>query len=144
MDKQMTEQILNPSLVAQASNSSFYADRLADMIEAQGLINAPANLKSSVLERSKQMDVQLIAKSNRFSKKLELFSYELKVSAAVACCVGFILITPISREEAYFSRLPSERSPFHVEASEKIQTWTEKIQDFSKQLWDREELSNDK
>lgn len=144
MDKQIIETASDASLIAQAANSSFYADKLADTIEAQGLMNAPANLKSSVLERSKQMDVQLIARSNQLSKKLELFSYGLKVSAAVVCCVGFILITPTSREETFFSRLPSEHTPLHVEASEKIHTWTEKIQDFSKQIWDREELSNDK
>ena len=75
MDRQTQNHTPNLSLLTDASRNCFYADRLADMVETQGLIKAPSNLKASILERSRQMDVQLIAHSNRLSKKLELFKF---------------------------------------------------------------------
>ena len=35
------------------------AQRFGDLLEQQGLLKAPANLKASVLERSRQADVRL-------------------------------------------------------------------------------------
>ena len=55
-------------ILERASSSSFYAERLADLVESQGLISAPANLKSSVLARTRQLDIKLVAGSNRLSK----------------------------------------------------------------------------
>lgn len=118
-------------ILEKASSSDFYAERLADLVEAHGLIAAPANLKPSVLSRSRQLDVRLIARSNRLSKKLTLWYYGLKVSLAAACCVGFILSAPGVRE-TYMS------DPAYMEVSDIIQEFNEKVDDFSKRLWEME------
>ena len=143
MDRQTQNHTPNLSFLADASRNSFYADQLADMVETQGLIKAPSNLKASILERSRQMDVQLIAHSNRLSKKLELFTYGLKGSVAVYCCVCFILTTPATKKEMRFLQLFSDYTPLHVEATEKLQIWAERLLEFSDQLWDREGLLHD-
>ena len=67
------------------------AQRFGDLLEQQGLLKAPANLKASVLERSRQADVRLIANGNRLSKRTELIRYSLKVSLAAACSIAVIV-----------------------------------------------------
>lgn len=124
-------------ILERASSSSFYAERLADLVENQGLLSAPANLKSSVLARTRQLDIKLVAGSNRLSKKLALWYYEVKVTLAVACCVGFIISAPGAHKK-YLS------NPVHTEANEIIQEFSEKVDGFSKRLWEMEVESNDK
>ena len=45
-----------------------FAQALADAAESRGLLQAPANLKESILERSRQPDMVLQAQSNRFRR----------------------------------------------------------------------------
>ena len=71
-----------------------FAQALADAAESRGLLQAPANLKDSILERSRQPDMVLQAQSNRLSRKLTLFGYGLRVAAAAAASVAFILMVP--------------------------------------------------
>lgn len=85
---------LELNLLTRAANQDFYAEQLADLVEGRGLMTAPVNLKDSIMERSRQLDVQVIAKSNMAAKKLELFYYGLKIGAAVAVSVCFILVAP--------------------------------------------------
>lgn len=84
MDKQTQPTYIN----------DYQAQQLADLVESRGLMRAPANLKSAILERSRQPDVLLAAKAGRLGRRAELFFYGLKVSAAVACSVGLILAAP--------------------------------------------------
>ena len=71
-----------------------FAQALADAAESRGLLQAPANLKDSILERSRQPDMVLQAQSNRLSRKLTLLGYGLRVAAAAAASVAFILMVP--------------------------------------------------
>ena len=71
-----------------------FAQALADAAESRGLLQAPANLKESILERSHQPDMVLQAQSNRLSRKLTLLGYGLRVAAAAAASVAFILMVP--------------------------------------------------
>lgn len=73
-----------------------FAQALANAAESRGLLQAPANLKESILERSRQPDMVLQAQSNRLSRKLTLFGYGLRVAAAAAASVAFILIVPVA------------------------------------------------
>ena len=73
-----------------------FAQALADAAESRGLLQAPANLKESILERSRQPDMVLQAQSNRLSRKLTLLGYGLRVAAAAAASVAFILIVPVA------------------------------------------------
>ncbi len=71
-----------------------FAQALADAAESRGLLQAPANLKESILERSRQPDMVLQAQSNRLSRKLTLLGYGLRVAVAAAASVAFILMVP--------------------------------------------------
>lgn len=111
------------------------AERFADLLEQQGLFAAPSNLKSSVLERSRQMDIQMIAGSNRFSRKTELIRYSLKVSLAAACSIAIIATVPSSNRD----HVP----PLHMEAYEKMQILTGKFVRFSRSLLNMEVFFDD-
>ena len=54
------------SLETMALDSSA-AEEYADYLEDKGLLKAPSNLKSSILERSRHLDVQLVAGTNQLS-----------------------------------------------------------------------------
>ena len=56
------------SLEAMAQDEA-EAEAFADRLEELGLYMAPFNLKSSILNGSRQADVRLIAGTNHFSKK---------------------------------------------------------------------------
>ena len=66
---------------AHLTSCPFCRERFADYIETQELITAPKHLKSDILERSRNLDVQIIAGSNHLSKRLQLFYFSRKPSA---------------------------------------------------------------
>lgn len=113
------------------------AERFADCLEQQGLLNAPRNLKASILERSRQADIQLIAGSNHLSKKTELIRYSLKVSLAAACSIAMIVTVPLNTNNR------GQTPPLHVEAYEKMQELTGKFVDFSRSLLNLEVYFDD-
>lgn len=108
------------------------AEEFADYLEERGLLSAPANLKSSILEKSRQPDIRIIAGSNQLSKKTLLLRYSLKVSLAAACSIGVIAAMPRLHDRYQISPQASSRVPVYVEAYEKIQEWNGKINEFSK------------
>lgn len=122
------------SLEAMACDDS-KAEQFADYLEARGLYTAPANLKSSILERSCQMDIQLIAGAGRLSKKAELLRYGLKVSFVAACSIAAIIAMPQPNSRQSVLQPISRYTPIYVEAYEKVQEWNEKIDEFSKLLF---------
>jgi len=113
------------SLEALACDDS-QAEQFADCLEKRGLHTAPANLKSSILERSRQVDIKFAAGANHLSKKAELLCYGLKVGLAAACSIAVIAVMP---------DFHSRHTPIYVEAYEKIQEWNGKINEFSKSLF---------
>lgn len=127
----------NFSLEAMASDQA-KAEEFAEYLEKRGLLKAPGNLKSSILKRSRQADVRIIAGSNHLSKKTQLFRYSLKVSLAAACSIGVIIAMPRLYSRYTVAPHSSPRLPVYVEAYEKIQEWNGKINQFSKSLFDLE------
>lgn len=125
------------SLEAMAADQK-EAEAFANRLEETGLYRAPANLKSSILQQSRQLDVRLIAGTNHLSKKTQLFRYSLKVSLAAACSIGFIIAMPRLHERYTVSLSASSSSPIHVEAYEKLQKWNGKISELSKSFFDLE------
>lgn len=110
------------------------AERFADYLERCGLLHAPKNLKSSILEQSLRPGMVLEVKTRQLSKRAELFFYGLKVGFAVACCVFAIAaIPPLGTSRPSLPVL--ERPVFPVEAYEKLQEWNGKIDRFSKSLF---------
>lgn len=125
------------SLEAMAQDEA-EAEAFADRLEELGLYMAPFNLKSSILNGSRQADVRLIAGTNHFSKKTRLLCYSLKVGLAAACSIGFIIAMPRLRNRYPVFPQASDRLPIHVEAYEKIQEWHGKINELSKSFFDLE------
>lgn len=79
----------------------FCVEQFADYIEAQELLAAPRYLKEDILKRSHQFEVQIVAKSNQVSKKLELFYYTLKVGFAAVFAIAFLAIAPSLTSPAF-------------------------------------------
>ena len=51
-------------------------------------------MKSEILSKLNRPEVQIIAKSNRISKKLELFYFSLRVGTAVLCSLALLSFAP--------------------------------------------------
>lgn len=63
-------------------------------VEEHELLTAPKHMKELILERSRELDIQIVAKSNLASKKLEFFYYTLKVGFASAVAIAFLVFSP--------------------------------------------------
>lgn len=112
-------------------------EALADSIAASELLSAPRDLKASVLERSRGLDVQLIAGSNQASRRLQLFYYSLKVGAAVLCSLSLLLFTPTLSEQ--LGRGYQKLCEVSARQSAKQAYYHEQIDQFTEQL---QKLSN--
>ncbi|MDE6626192.1 MAG: hypothetical protein K2K56_07465 [Lachnospiraceae bacterium] len=66
-------------------------------------IRMPAYLKEQIITRAAQPDMQIHSAPRRFSKRMELFIYGCKVTAAVAACL--VMIVTFSATQ---SRFPSQ------------------------------------
>ncbi len=77
------------------SSCRFCRQQIALHTEEQELLTAPARMKSEILSQISRPDVQIIAKSNRLSKKLELFYFSLRVGTAVLCSLAILSAAPV-------------------------------------------------
>ncbi len=77
-------------------NGSLSDEEFADYIEQNFLINAPGDLKSSIMKRCSQPDVQLSVNARKLSRRTRLLLYSLKVGAAVAASVLLLVFLPSS------------------------------------------------
>ena len=76
--------------LAHLSSCQFCREQIALQAEKQELLTAPARMKSEILSKLNRPEVQIIAKSNRISKKLELFYFSLRVGTAVLCSLALL------------------------------------------------------
>lgn len=74
-----------------------------DVQDGPSGIRMPAYLKEQILTRTAQPDMQLQSAPRRFSKRMELFIYGCKVTAAVAACLVMIVTFSITQ-----SRFPAQ------------------------------------
>ena len=108
--------LLSPEEYSHLAAYPFCCEQFADYIENQELITAPAHLKSSIMERSRDLDVQIVAGSNHLSKRLQLFYFSLKVGAAVLCALTMLTILPgVSREISARQDAAARQSKFRSE-----------------------------
>lgn len=107
------------------------SNALAGYVEQQELLKAPPRLKSSIMERSRALDVQIVAGSNHLSAKLQMFYYSLKVAAAVVCSLALLVAVPQLTPKP----IHAEIQPVQSESSEK-EHWTyyEAVNNFTEQL----------
>lgn len=80
--------------LAHLSSCQFCREQIALQAEKQELLTAPARMKSEILSKLNRPEVQIIAKSNRISKKLELFYFSLRVGTAVLCSLALLSFAP--------------------------------------------------
>ncbi|MFQ9664347.1 MAG: hypothetical protein ACLRXA_20720 [Clostridium sp.] len=107
---------LSPEEYSHLAACPFCCEQFADYIENQELITAPAHLKSSIMERSRDLDVLIVAGSNHLSKRLQLFYFSLKVGAAVLCALTMLTILPgVSREISARQDAAARQSKFRSE-----------------------------
>ena len=68
---------LSPEEYSHLAACPFCCEQFADYIENQELITAPAHLKSSIMERSRDLDVQIVAaRQSKFRSELQWDYYE--------------------------------------------------------------------
>ena len=94
IEKQRFKETLTREEMNHISSCRFCREEMIGHVEQFEMLTAPKNLKASILEQSKHLDVQLIAGSNQISKKLQLFYFSLKVSAAVLCVLSMLTVAP--------------------------------------------------
>lgn len=106
-------------------------EQLADHVENHELLTAPNDLKLLVMERCKRPDIQIIAGSNHVSKKLQLFYFSLKVSAAILCALTLLVAAPDFSKHLQVERIKSEYS---VSAPARQWKYYEKASELAVQL----------
>lgn len=78
-------------------------------IEENSMVNAPHYLKDSIIGRSRQLDVQAAVKTRQLSKRLQLLCYSLRVGAAVAGALLFLVFSTSLMQN--FPAMGAEREP---------------------------------
>lgn len=97
---------------------------MAEKVEADYLLPAPVDLKTEILKKAAQPEVQLEIQARRLSKKAQLLLYSFKVGTAVA---GALLLLSLSPG---FQDVPGPyRRPFRQPSA--VQTIREGSQQFS-------------
>ena len=129
----LTEDMLN-----HIASCDYCAERFADYTQKHMLLNAPQDMAESILKRSRQLDVQVIAKSNEASKRLLLILYSLKVGAAALAAIMMMLKTPaltgIPGEEGHY------QSSWHFEMNnDSLQKLSDKWNQLSIKLFELED-----
>lgn len=66
-------------------------DAFPDLQNNPSGIRMPAYLKEQIIRRTSQPDMQIRSTPRRFSKRMELFLYSCKVTAAVAACLMMVI-----------------------------------------------------
>lgn len=141
---------LVPKDLEHIMSCDFCADALADYMEGHELLTAPKNMKDSILMRSRQANIQVIAKSNEISKQLQLFYYTLKVGFATVMVFSFLIFAPklthISVDPPLRQESTIPESTIHPARRiyKKSQALTRFIQDVSQYITQTEVFSHDK
>lgn len=110
----------------------------------------PAYLKEQIIERTKQPDIQPVSAKRKCSKRMELFLYSCKVSAAVAA--SLVIIITVSATQSSISTVPnrntsvmehlqefSEPNRISQKISKGSQSITNWLQDFPAELFHYEQ-----
>lgn len=108
------------------------------LLDIEASYPMPAYLKEQIIERTKQPDIQPMSSKRKRSKKLELFLYSCKVSAAVAA--SLVIIITVSVTQGKIADLP-QQDTIAIERQQRESTTNDNLtrehtlseQDFSKQ-----------
>ena len=64
-------------------------------VEENDMIKAPIQMKEEILKKSKSPVIRIAVESKKVSKKVQLFWYSLKISAAVAIALTLLIFISI-------------------------------------------------
>ena len=106
-------------------------------IAEQDMITAPHYLKENVMERSQSVQVQLPMKlevhTRQVSKKMQMFYYTMKVSAAMVCTLILLLLVPnikLNIDQGY----QEAKRPIEEKRTEVTETFMEKRSNFRESI----------
>lgn len=116
----------------------FCATRFANYMGKNELIEAPKNLKESILHSSKGINTKMILKTKQTSHQLQLLYYSLKVGASI---VGALVVLLLS-----CNTLPSQFNDTNcsLESSNYISNFTKELNKHSNHLSNKLELFSNK
>ncbi len=120
----------------------FCQARLAEYVEKQELVRAPAHLKAEILSRCRQPSrksaVPAVSRPVRrpLTKRMELFFYSLRVGAAVACSLMLLAFMPTlsgraDRMAEAADKFPAPYIRHDIPITESLK---ERVSDFTEQL----------
>lgn len=111
------------------AESDDFLNAFADETERYYSVCAPMGFSQAVLKKSRNLDVQVAVKTHQVSRKLQLLSYSLKVSAAVAGALFLLFSLPSLTGSGFQSRIP--RHPIESQVSDNTQNIADSILNFS-------------
>lgn len=111
------------------AESDDFLNAFADETERYYSISAPMGFSQAVLKKSHNLDVQVAVKTRQASKKLQLFTYSLKVGAAVAGALFLLFSLPCLTGPGARTRISGQRVESQV--SDSTQRLSDSILNFS-------------
>lgn len=126
--------------------NDFLAEELADYVEKNFLLNAPRDLKASIMKQCSTPGVRLASETGAFSRRARLFLYSLKVGAAVAFSILLLALLPPAFPSSFRSGDPSAASGvfFQVPFYEQARKFTDRLNFISYELRNWEVYRYDK
>lgn len=83
----VTEQI---DVLTHMGSCDFCTLEFDHIVEQHRLLKAPVNMKDEILARTTSLPVTLTVQSQKFSKRVQLLIYSMKISTAVVCTLLFL------------------------------------------------------
>ena len=106
----------------------------ADYVETKERIRAPGHLKASILEKSREPNVALVACSNHLSRRLQFFYVSLRVGAAVLCSLTLLFLGPALAPDRQAVVLGKQQISHYEEISEEWQKQYRRVESFTGRL----------
>lgn len=106
---QMAEEELNPDNISNANQSVNYLEQLIANDPAYEHTFMPSYLKEQITSRIHQPDIQVGKSVRKFPKRLELFLYGCKVTAAIAASLLIMIMGSITQNNLPSMEIPEAR-----------------------------------
>ncbi len=109
-------------------------------VEASGMLRPPVDFKQHVMEKTRRADVQMIVRTQKMNKGLQLFFYSLKMGMAVAIALFFLFWVP--QDFSLPQMEPPRETNWEIEPGESMaKKWdrgakemTQQLKNFAEQL----------
>lgn len=106
-------------------------------VAEQDMITAPHYLKDNIMNKSQSVQVQLPMQievhTKRLSKRMQMFCYTMKISAAMVCALILLLVVP-NIQPTLAQGYNGIKQPIVEKTSEITTTFTEKRSNFKESV----------